>query len=191
MPAAVQTLPRRRRTPSSIAYRPPPLRFFLEPTQVELLDLGTFAVTPEATLFDFGGVSLALRAKIQADADHFTRLAGWLADPSPMVRLAKAVLAPLYQQLLPAVQNPQWPEDLSEEYFVFQLAPGELPTPARLLEARAAWLAGLLRLEAGPLSLQETSEALRLSMSYSPTDLLISDWALRSWSTAIAMRRCS
>jgi hypothetical protein len=139
-------------------------------------ELGTFPVRPEATVFDFGGVSVALRTDFRADAACLTRLAGWLAEPSALVQLAQCALNPLYQQLRPAVQNPAWRDELSEEYFVFQLTPEELPPPARLLQTHAAWLAGLLRLEAGPLSPQEVADALRLNLSYSPADLFVPDW---------------
>ena len=54
VPAESQTLPRRPRTPSSIAYRPPPLRFHLPATQFALAEFGETEFTIEATLFDFG-----------------------------------------------------------------------------------------------------------------------------------------
>ncbi len=40
-----------------------------------------------------------------------------------------------------------------------------------------AWLAGLVRVEAGPLHREEVSEALRLRLSYTPEDLIVADWA--------------
>src|SRR5206468_5396737 len=57
--------------------------------------------------------------------------------------------------------------------------PGQLPAPPALLDPgqpQAGWLAGLVRLETGPLSAQEIAEALRLHLSYSPDDLLVADW---------------
>jgi hypothetical protein len=45
------------------------------------------------------------------------------------------------------------------------------------LESHAGWLAGLVRLESGPLSPEEITEALRLYIRYSPQDLFIPDWA--------------
>ena len=55
VPAESQSLPRRPRTPSSIAYRPPPLRFRLPPVRLTLAELGDTELSVEATLFDFGG----------------------------------------------------------------------------------------------------------------------------------------
>jgi hypothetical protein len=88
------------------------------------------------------------------------------------------VLTPLYRRLLPAIQVPQWKEDLSEEYFVFQLTPENPEAVAsRLLPSSGGWLASLLRLEPGSLSEEEVAEALRLRLRYSPKDLLLVDWA--------------
>jgi hypothetical protein len=177
VPAEVQALPRRRRTPTSFAYRPAPLRILLAPLTLELPEVGTVSVQPEATLFDFAALSASLSVPFRLPPAALTRLAGWLADPSPLVRAARDALAPLYDQLRPALQSPLWRDDLSEDYFVFQFLPGEVPPPDRLLEGRsAAWLAGLLRLEAGPLSADEAAEALRLRLSYGPEDLFLPDW---------------
>ena len=39
------------------------------------------------------------------------------------------------------------------------------------------WIAGLVRLESEPLSREEIHEATRLSLSYTPSDLVVLDWA--------------
>jgi hypothetical protein len=178
VPAAIHDLPRRRRTPSSIAYRPPPLRFQIQAERLELPGVGTVPCSVEVTVFDFGAVSTAFRVPFALPAEALSQLAGWLADPHPVVRAARIALQPLHGKLLPAIQDPLWQDDLSEEYFVFQLVPGpSSPSPEQLLRPQSAWLAGLLRLEAGSLSDEEITEALRLHISYSPGDLLVPDWA--------------
>lgn len=177
VPAERHVLPRRRRTPSSIAFRPPPLRFMLGPVNLEFPELGATRLAGEATVFDFAGVSAALHVPFELPANRLTHLAGWLAESTPVVQAARTALGPLYQKLLPAIQDAMW-ADMSEEYFVFQFVPGGiLPEPPKLLQTHATWLASLLRLEAGPLSTDEISEALRLHLSYSPEDLFIPDWA--------------
>jgi hypothetical protein len=178
VPAEVHPLPRRRRTPTSVVYRPPPLRFHLAPVSLDLPEVGRLEAPGELTVFDFGAVSVALHVPFRQSADCLSRLAGWLAEPSPLLQVARAAVVPLHRQLLPAIHKPQWQDDLSEEYFVFHLPPGApLPPPATLLESHAAWLAGLVRLESGPLSAEEVAEAVRLHLSYSPDDLLVPDWA--------------
>jgi hypothetical protein len=178
VPAEVHVLPRRRRTPSSIAYRPAPLRVRLPGVELSLPELELVQASAEATVFDFAAVSLALHVPFTLPPDCLLNLANGLADPASVVQLARAALEPLHRQLLPAIQHPLWKDDLSEEYFVFQLPPGNpWSSPARALEEHAGWLAGLVRLESGPLSPEEVTEALRLYIRYSPEDLFIPDWA--------------
>jgi hypothetical protein len=178
VPAEVRDLPRRRRTPTSISYRPPPLRFQLAPVPLELPEVGRVQPEALATLFDFGALSVALRVPFCLPPAALPRLAGSLADPGPVVRAARDALQPLHQKLLPAIHDPCWQTDLSEEYFVFQLSPEDFAAPvAQRAQAQDAWLAGLVRLEAGPLSQEEIAEALRAHLSYSPADLFVADWA--------------
>jgi len=180
VPAQVHALPRRRRTPTSIAYQPPPLQLTLAPVPLELPQLGTVQAAAAATLFDFAAVSVALRLPFVLSGDQLRQLAGWLGDPSPLVDRVQSALLPLYQQLKPALREPLWNPAFSEEYVVFELPPnGDLPPPETLLDPtqpHAAWLAGLVRLESGPLSAQEIAEALKLHLSYRPDDLLVADW---------------
>jgi hypothetical protein len=169
-------LPRRRRTPSSFEYRPLPIRLALEPVPLELAEVGAIKAAAEATLFDVGAVSVALHVPFALAPAGLTHLAGFLADATPVVRAARLASEPLFQRLLPAIQDPLW-SDLSEEYFVFQMPPDcGLPPPSALLQAQAGWLAGLVSLEASPLSADVSAEALRLRLSYSPNDLFVADW---------------
>jgi hypothetical protein len=178
---AVGILPRRRRTPTSITYKPPPLRFRLEPVRLDLPALGDApAWTAEATLFDFAAVSVALQAPFRAPAADLARLAGRLSDPATaaaVVRAARSALAPLHQKVLPAVGKPWWHDNLWEEYFVFQFPPDDPLTPDLLLDGPAGWPAGLVRLEDQPLSDDEVAEALRLHLRYGRHDLFVPDWA--------------
>lgn len=171
-PASFQELLRRRRTPTSFSFRPPPLHLNLGPMPLTLPEVGSVSANAGLTVFNFGAVSLGLRAPLQLPADAYLRLAGSLADPTLLVEQGRALLKPIYQTLLPAIEDAQWQADLSEEYFVFQFATSDLPCAAD-----EAWLAGLVHLEAGPLSSEETAEALRVKMSYGPTDLFVPDWS--------------
>lgn len=172
VPARVQELPRRRRTPPSFFYRPAPSHLSLGPLPLELPELGLVQAAAGVTLFDFGAVSAAFHIPFELAADALLRLAGSLAESGPLVQKARALLTPLYQQVLPAVEDPSWSEELSEEYFVFQLPPELIQRTANL-----SWLAGLVHLESSPLSSDEVNEALRHRLSYSPYDLFVPDWA--------------
>jgi len=176
VPAELHLLPRRSRTPASIAYQSPPLRLELSPLILSLPVLGTIQAQADLMVFDFGTVSLSLQFPFQLTAPDLTQFAGTLSDPSPFVTAAREALEPIYRKLLSTIQNPNW-IDLSEEYFVFQLNPESMSsTPDQLLAEHAGWLAGLVRLEAEPLSESEIAEALRLWLRYTPHDLIITDW---------------
>ncbi|MFO0889840.1 MAG: hypothetical protein U0790_11950 [Isosphaeraceae bacterium] len=165
---------RRKRTPESIGYRPAPIRVPLDPDGIRLPGEVTPRARPtaELTLFDFGAVSLAVRFALEITPPALLRLAGDLADAAPLNEAARNLLRPWIERLKPAVYDFSY-STMSEEYIVFQL--GERRT--QWLERHADWIAGLIRLEAEPLSREEVREATRLSLSYTPHDLVVLDWA--------------
>lgn len=178
VPAEVHVFPRRRRrTPSSIAYRPPPLRFRLAPVALTLPEIGTVQAAAEATVFDFAAVSVALELPFRLTKAEIARLAGGLAEPAFLVEAARKAVQPLHGKLLPAVQNPLWKDDLSEEYVVFWLSPQASVEFQKEGTVESPWLAGLVRLENQALSPEEITEALRLRIRYGPADLFVPDWA--------------
>ncbi len=172
VPASFQELPRRRRTPSSFAYRAPPLYIALAPVALELAEMGKVEAQAGLTVFDFAAVSVALHVPFTLTSDALLRLAGSLADPVVAVLAARTLLRPMFEALQPGIHDPSWRDDFSEEYFVFQLAPA--PSPG---ERDLAWLAGMVHLESGPLSGEEIQEALKLKITYSPADLFVPNWA--------------
>jgi hypothetical protein len=170
-PASYQELLRRRRTPSSFTYRPAPLRLGLGPVPIVLPEIGSVQAPAALTLFDFGAVSLSLRIPFAMPPAGLLRLGGGLADATAITAAARTLLQPIYQSLLPAIEDANWQDDFSEEYFVFQFASEFLPQAAD-----SAWLAGIVHLESAPLSPEEMAEAIRLRISYGPGDLFIPDW---------------
>jgi hypothetical protein len=171
---------RRPRTPASIAYRPPPLRFPIGPVVITMPGLaGTPIRSAEATVFDFAGVSLSLELPFSMPPGELGDLAARLAEPHTalaIMQTARTVLEPLYHRLLPAIARPAWRDNFWEEYFVFQFPPCAPLCPDVLLKDHAGWLAGLLRLEDETLSDQEVAEALRLTLRYRNDDLFVPDW---------------
>jgi hypothetical protein len=153
------------------------LRFGLPPLTVRFGDFGPVEAAAEATLFDFGAVSVALRIPFRQSTAALTRLAGQLAEPEALLSVIHQAVEPLYTKLLSAIDAPEWSE-LSEEYFVFQIPRGPpLPPPRVLLHAHGAWLASLLRLEAATLSDEEIAESQRLHICYTPDDLCVLEWS--------------
>jgi hypothetical protein len=169
-------LPRRRRTPESIRYRPAPLRVPVDASGVALPDaVGIEAVGPprgELTVFDFAAVSLAVQVAVRATPAGLLTLAGELAEPSALNTEVRGVVHPWLARIRPAVMGFELSE-LSEEYILFQV----LDARSDWLASHADWVAGLVRLEPGPLSRTEVEEATRLSLSYTPNDLVTLDWA--------------
>lgn len=174
LPLETGSLARRRRTPDSIRYRPAPLRASVEAPALALpgVEAPASPVRAELSFFDFAAVSLAVQFPVRMTPTRLLELAGDLAEPAPLVASARAVLAPWVERIRPAVIGYE-PSELSEEYVVFQV-PGARP---EWLAEHAAWIAGLIRLEAGPLSPTEIVEANRRSLSYTPNDLVTLDWA--------------
>jgi hypothetical protein len=167
-------IPRRKRTPESIGYRPAPIRVPLEPTGIHLPGDCQVVRNPRAelTLFDFGAVSLAVQFPLSASPSALLQLAGRLAEPAPLNEAARALLVPWIDRLRPAVLDFSL-STMSEEYIVFQLADRRTDW----LDRHAGWIAGLVRLETEPLSEDEVREATKLALSYTPTDLVVLDWA--------------
>lgn len=177
LPAETQDLARRRRTPSSIGYRPAPLRYPLGSVKFELPGYGSLEATAEAIVFDFGGVSVSLQVSIERAANELRQLAACLAESQPVIEAARQVATELFNKLQGAMQQPRW-SPLVEEYFVFELPPGgPLPPTEVLLSEHADWLASLVRLEGEPLSGEEVNAAVQSRISYSPADMLLADWS--------------
>lgn len=174
-PAELHVLPRRRRTPSSFNFHPAPLRIRLPEVCLSLPEIGDCQAEVVATIFDFAAVSLDLNVAYQLSSASLVKLAGWLADPLQIVAIARSTLVPLFQRLKPAIRCPAWHESVVEEYFVFQMTDA-VTLSKDWLTQNSVWLGNLLRLESDPLSEDETTDALRLRLSYSPDDLFLPDW---------------
>lgn len=198
-----KALARRRRTPSSFGYSPAPLRIPLAPIELKFDDAkapATPAIAPpaaatrsaeagaaqtcqffiapaDATVFDFGGISVAMHVPFSTPARELSQFAARLADSDRLVEHARAPIQTLFERLRPAIQQPAF-SPLTEEYVVFEIPPGPpLPSPQELLEQNSEWVAGLTRLESEPLSDDEVIAALHSYLRYSPQDLLVPEWS--------------
>lgn len=175
VPGESQGLARRPRTPASIGYRPAPLRFRLPPIRVELPNCEPVQADVEATAFDFGAVNVRIDVPLRCPTEKLPLLAGDQQALFAIVRQARTAAEPLFQKLSPAIQGAVW-QELDEEYFVFRLDPATVAAPQTLLE-ESSWLAALLRMETCALSRDETTDALKQRISYTPNDLVAVDWA--------------
>ncbi len=168
------TLPKRKRTPESIRYRPAPFRVPVDVSTI-LLPGGINTISPprgELALFDFAAISLAIQFPVRMSAAGLSQLAGELAEPTALNAEIRRVVYSWIERIKPAVIGFEVSE-LSEEYVIFQVADAR----EDWLESHAEWIAGLVRLDPGPLSRSEIVEATKLSLSYTPNDLVLLDWA--------------
>jgi hypothetical protein len=175
VPAESQVLPRRRRTPLSIRYRPPPLRCVLESIPLEVPEIGTVQAQAEVIVFDFAAASVSLRIPFQLSTTSLARLASHLTQCESITDAAHKAVQPLHRKLLPAIQDPLWSE-LTEEYFVFHFHKDTFDIES-VVDQHPQWLAALLRMELEPLHAEEIAEAMKLQIRYGLTDLLLADWA--------------
>jgi len=166
------TLARRRRTPESLQYRPSPLRVSLDASGFALPGVATAPPRAELSFFDFGAISLLVSFPVRLTESELLALAEELAEPGSLVTAARLVISPWLDRIKPMVVEFEL-SSFSEEYIVFQL--GERSPD--WIASHTEWIAGLIRLEGGPLSMAEVREATRLSLSYSPTDVVMLDWA--------------
>jgi hypothetical protein len=175
-PSESSPLPRRPRTPAAIAYRPAPLSFNLGRTPLPLGGI-TEQAEVEAIVFDFGAANVAFRAPFEITAPQLADIAASLADQQWLLPLARQLAKPLFEQLLPAIDEPDWSESY-EDYFTFQLDPQEeLFCDGQLRDSCRNWLVSLLRLEKTPFSDEEIREALRCQISYGRQDATFIDWS--------------
>jgi hypothetical protein len=173
VPSEAKILPRRRRTPAAIAYRPSPLRFDLGNTSIP----GTSApAAAELVVFDFGAVNFSVRAPFSLSVPELSQLAATFGEPTWLLPLARTLAEPVYDRLLSAIEEPQW-SDTSEEYVIFELEPlPEFFTAGRFDPSRSRWLINLLRLDSADVSEEEERDALRCQMSYGKSDVVLIDW---------------
>ena len=167
-------LARRRRTPESIRYRPAPLRLTPDVSGLALPGGIVPAKPPqgELALFDFAAIALTVRFPIKVTPDELRILAGDLANLGPLTSAARFVIAPWLERIKPTVIGYEL-SDLAEEYVVFQMS----EVRDDWIEQHSDWIAGLVRLDSGPLSPAEVREATRRRISYTPGDLVALDWA--------------
>jgi hypothetical protein len=175
---------RDRRTPAYLDFDPPPLEITL-PCEPIPLGVGRFASEAQAdvTIFDFGAFSVDFRVPFDAALPELNALSSALYDHAGLLGAARRRVGELVEALAPALVGARSAED-HEQYVVFDFTSFEPALPVRALlekpELRHA-LAQILRAEERPLADSRVDDALRLSISYGPDDLLVVDW-----STAVA-----
>ncbi len=171
----VPPLSRKKQTPPYLQYTKPPRILPLGAAPGTLLGDGTV----QATIFEFGGLSLSYQWTIPPGA-------GWTIEDLPRLSQqlhqmgleshAQASATRLMETLAPAILRPGL-DPLVEDYYLFILERlSEEISGEELLRRYRPHLAQTLRFEVLPLSRHQQEEALSQSISYYENDLALIDW---------------
>ena len=172
-----QPLTRKKRTPNYLQYTHAPHVHALGETQV-MSDYG--AGEMQATIFDFGAISIAYRwpfpdGESAMTLDQLPQASKQIYDVA-LEQHAREQVELLIQQILPAIVRPEL-SDLVEDYFVFILERFDQPCNAdSLLAQQANVLAQVLHFDTEKLSEHQRKEALSRAISYYERDLVVIDW---------------
>jgi hypothetical protein len=134
----------------------------------------------QATIFDFGAVSIAYRWTIANSGeplalDRLPQLSHDLYEHD-LEAHARELMRSLLQRMQPAITKPAFSK-LVEDYYVFVLEEFAAPlTSDELLQQHGKALAQTLRFEVKPLSRELQDEALSQRLSYYTDDLVLLDW---------------
>lgn len=172
----VQPLSRKKKTPNYLQYKKPPQVLPLGQTDALLDEPGQI----QATVFDFGSVSIAYRWPLTMHGQglqiqELPQLSQDLYNRGIETH-ARGQLQTLLEKIQPAIVRPEL-SVLVEDYYIFILESLKEPLPAAdLLTQYRSTLAQVLRFDTEPLSLEEQEEALSQEISYYQSDLVLVDW---------------
>jgi hypothetical protein len=162
-----------RRTPGYVRFEHPPI---VEPAEVITVSPGVNAACP-VKYYAFGAIVIQVEVPFECDWNSLVEQgAQWMDAPAvePLVReLARRRM----EQIRPAVTRPT--EDwLQESYLVVEIheirgAEGKQPAADELLASYGGEMVQLIRGETAPLAPKSTEEALQISLSYYPSDLVV------------------
>jgi len=174
--AAREALPQSRRLPADSDFTQKPLRFAVEHAAIEI-DGFRSASLVEATIYDFGAISVSFRIPFDAAIEALAALAAALWNNRTLAAAARAVVEDAMRTLGDAIARPGLHAG-AEDFVVFVVDPASCGGARPAVEAfGAARLAALLRLEDKPLAAEEVADAVQHPISYGPHDLVLVDWA--------------
>ncbi|WP_218082119.1 hypothetical protein [Anthocerotibacter panamensis] len=164
-------LSRKKQTPNYLQYTKPPQVLTLENT-VTLLDQ---PVQVQATVFDFGAVSIAYRWALKLPLAQLPSFSQRLYGTN-LEAQAREQVQRLMEKIHPAIERPEL-SVLVEDYYVFVIETlGEPLKAENFLAQHRTTLAQVLRFDTQPLSSSQCEEVLSQPISYYETDLVLVDW---------------
>jgi hypothetical protein len=130
-------------------------------------------------LHEFGAASIVFSMPFDdVDGASLPALTAALTTGSALEVEARAILAEVLPRVAPAIVRPNLDgADLVEDYYVIQVSRFEPALDAdALVGAHRELLARVLHCETARLSPTETDEVLRTAVTYTPDDLVVTDW---------------
>jgi hypothetical protein len=172
----VQPLSRKKQTPNYLQYATAPQVLHLGETDI------LFGITGQvqATVFDFGAISISYRWPLAAKdqgfpLDNLPLLSRDLYERN-LEHHARTQVEALVQRIQAAIIRPEL-SVLVEDYYVFVLE--ALSEPMRADDFLAEYrpvLSQVLRFDTEPLSMEQQTEAVSKAISYYEDDLVLVDW---------------
>jgi hypothetical protein len=130
--------------------------------------------------FDYGVASVELKMEFEADWEQLIRLSNrWILAPEIERRTSELIQARMERAAPALVQA--YPARLSEDYYIIHLREaldedGRTLTAPVMLAQHGAQIAQIVRGDSQPLAEGERNEVLHSSLSYYPSDLLVTGW---------------
>jgi hypothetical protein len=170
-----QTLPHKRRAPSYLEYRPPPLRVSHDGPPLEI---GSFRTRPNVDLlvYDFGAISVNYSIALDSSFDSLLPLSQSLYDNALLLSDSRKRIDHCLASMGSAAAQPNV-APVVEDYVIFHIE-----SLSSVLEAEnfrklyGHQIAQILRAENRALSQQEVEDVLSATMSYGADDIVIIDW---------------
>ncbi|WP_263368323.1 hypothetical protein [Edaphobacter bradus] len=159
-------------TPSYIRFQRPPV---IEPIEPLVLETGQ-TLQGEIKYYDYGVISVVFQLPFYGDWEMLIRLAShWVWDVDFAGNAGRIVRQKL-EHARPALIK-EYPEFLSEDYFIFHLreVTGR-PSAGELVQIHGSRIAQVVRGDTMPLSDGECQEVLQSRISYYPDDLAVIGW---------------
>jgi hypothetical protein len=169
--SAGQAFPRR--TPGYVRFEQPPI---VEPPDVISISPGVNASCP-VKYYAFGAIVIQVEIPFQCDWKSLVQQGARWMDANDVEPLVRELARGRMQQIKPAVTRPT--EDwLQENYLVVEIhemldAEGKQPAADELLAYRDDEMVQLIRGETVPMAPKSIEEALKSSLSYYPSDLVL------------------
>ncbi len=161
-----------------VQYASPPL---VQPLGMRRLVLIERPVDADVTLrlHEFGAASIVFSMPFDGvDCASLPNVTAALTTGGTLEAEARAVLAEVKPRVATAITRPNLDgDDLVEDYYVIQVSQFEpVVDAATLLGAHRDLLARILHSEPAHLSSTETDDVLRTAVTYTPEDLIATDW---------------